>query len=50
MAKNDDYYKVETPHKRVKKEIVSSYLPAWASIIGRYVKPLHYFDLFAGRG
>lgn len=49
MSSSDKYYEKCSDHKRVKSEIVSSYLIPWVKIVGEHSKGLHYLDMFSGR-
>ncbi|MBI3911164.1 MAG: three-Cys-motif partner protein TcmP [Armatimonadetes bacterium] len=47
----DSFFERQREHSRIKAEIVSKYLPAWANVMkGRARGPLNYLDLFAGPG
>ncbi len=55
MAQNRDFFKRQKDHSRIKTEIVTEYLPAWATIIWPSIQShrgdrLKYIDLFSGPG
>lgn len=55
MSCNDDFFFKQKEHSKIKSELVSKYLPAWAEIVWSNVREkggdhLTYLDMFSGAG